>query len=175
MNHFCKIYLLFNESFWVDKDYMYLVPKLRGWYMIWQNLYKFFWEKGKNMLMSTLAGDRCIDSLRKTDDEVKLKPTKCWKRFIPVLPCQQVCFSDHLWKKIVWSAIFLSTGIGEKITFLMMLEAFIVSPVVEWFIENLCFLLEFLPKIDWNSSSLLTSHAQTTQIPITCGLIFWCL
>ena len=80
MNHFCKIFLLFNESFWDNKDYMFVVPKLRGWYMIWQNLYRFFGEKGKNMLMSTLAGDRCIDSLRKTDDEVKTETYEVLKK-----------------------------------------------------------------------------------------------
>ena len=83
MNHFCKIFLLFDESFWNNKDYIIAVPKLRGWYMIWQNLYRFFGEKGKNMLMSTLAGDRCIDSLRKTDDEVKTETYEVLKKVYP--------------------------------------------------------------------------------------------
>ena len=83
MNHFCKIFLLFDESFWNNKDYIIAVPKLRGWYMIWQNLYRFFGEKGKNILMSTLAGDRCIDSLRKTDDEVKTETYEVLKKAYP--------------------------------------------------------------------------------------------
>ena len=32
------------------------------------------------MLMSTLAGDRCIDSLRKTDDEVKIETYEVLKK-----------------------------------------------------------------------------------------------
>ena len=68
MNHFCKVFLLYNESFWDDSNYFVIVTKFRGWYMIWQNVKNFY---GPNILMSTFFGDICKESHQRSDETIK--------------------------------------------------------------------------------------------------------
>jgi len=70
MGHYCKIFLKFSDVFWdKDKDYIMILPTQRkGYFVPWQNFDQEGLFPGSKILLATLTGEVCMESLSHYSD-----------------------------------------------------------------------------------------------------------
>ena len=80
LGHYCKVFLEFAYQFWDSSDHVMAVQRNPEEYSLWQNLNRPGLYPGKNLLVVTLTGDKCLRSQRETDRVVKQDAMRVLKK-----------------------------------------------------------------------------------------------
>ena len=83
--HYCKIFLQFNATFWDDTEiFMWADDTGHGWFPAWQNIERL--APGSNTLMVTVVGDKCVQAAHDPDQQTIDDAMYVLRSFFPAAP-----------------------------------------------------------------------------------------
>ena len=83
--HYCKIFLQFNATFWDDTEiFMWADDTGHGWFPAWQNIERL--APGSNTLMVTVVGDQCVRAAAVADQATIDDAMYALRVFFPSAP-----------------------------------------------------------------------------------------